>query len=251
MILCCCVVNGNVAVTVLGCNSLALSGATVTITQGGTTVDTWTTNSTGQRPGGSASLPTGSYSYSVAKGRFTTATGSFTLTTSGSTFTVTLTAASGYICVPFCADPVKTALTFTVGGVGYAISYVGTFGGVLTWKGSTSVSDTNVVVSGACPPVTDTVPVDLYYRVSAGGTTGLSAEACGTRSGCNGFSPPQSWQLPVTGNPLDIYQGAAVVTSSCTLPTSIGGTIPATWSNSGGQTLPALTGFGGAATVTE
>ena len=115
----------------VGCNSIALPGATLAINGGN-----YTTDSSGNTP--YIALPNGTYTWTLSKSRFVTQTGSGTI---GSCFTsgvggyYTLSPAPGYACSLDCVDPIATTLYFTCAAGSLTLTYAGG-----TWTGCGSLS---------------------------------------------------------------------------------------------------------------
>lgn len=120
-----------ICVQVDGCNGLALAGATVTISLSGTTIGTGTSDGTGKYCHAIASAAT--YTIVVSMTGFNTSTTTYAAVCSSSTNnpTVNLTAASGYVCTPCCAESISTASkTLTTTGGTFTLAYLGnTFAG--------------------------------------------------------------------------------------------------------------------------
>lgn len=118
--------------TITGCCSLALQGATVAVTGGGT----GTTNSSGQV---TLSIPcsAGFISVSVSKSRFVTQT--FSITDTSCSIGKTLLPASGYHCFVGCADPIPDTLhgTDSVAGA-FTLTYQTSGPAINCWQGSLS-----------------------------------------------------------------------------------------------------------------
>lgn len=125
----CCAPCGSVVVTVTGCCSLVLAGATVTLKLSGSTVGTATTNSSGVATISISAA--GSYTVDVACTGFTTQTGvavAATCTTNNKA--ITLAVDSAYACVAGCGQSFAKTATFSADdGLGaVTLSYDGTSG---------------------------------------------------------------------------------------------------------------------------
>lgn len=110
-----------ICATVKGCNSGLLSGATVTVKHGATTVGTCTTDGTGSccvAIPDPADTAANAYQVTASKTGFTTSSAANATVTCGGTTNVgpiTLAAAAGYTCTGSCCppDPNPTTLTLT------------------------------------------------------------------------------------------------------------------------------------------
>lgn len=177
---CCCGgACGQICVTVLGCNGMALAGATVAVSLGGTLVGSGTTNGSGIFC--VTILVAGTYTITVSKSRFTSSTTTIAAVCgiSPNTTSVMLAAAAGYICVPCCPDPLSTAaktLTTTWGVI--SLPYLGLFTGgpnglaanTPVWGGCATISVNayqadpgGLWCNIARPVVATTLPVAFFF----------------------------------------------------------------------------------------
>lgn len=164
--------------TVNGCQGSPLQGATVTVTQGSNTY-TCTTDANGQCTIGLSS--TASYTYTVSySSRLTTASGGPSTPHCGTiaNVTVSLSAASGYVC---CSNSYAypTTLYLTTSGGTFTLVYNSSSS---IWTGSLSVAVSNVVagsdvcvgsgnpcsVSGAITTGSGNVDVTFYVYCTSG-----------------------------------------------------------------------------------
>lgn len=172
---CCGGCTGQICVTVRGCNNSFLPGATVTISLGGTTIGTGTTDASGKFCVAITSAAT--YTIVVSKTRFNSSTTTYaaTCSMSANTPSVALTPATGFICVPCCVDPLSTAtktLTTTWGVI--SLPYLGLVTGGINGLAA------NTPVWGGC----NTISVNAY-----------SADPFG--AACNIARPVVATTLPV------------------------------------------------------
>jgi hypothetical protein len=225
--------------TVTGCCSAPLEGATVTIDGQAATTDA----------SGNASFwigAAGTYPYTVSKARFNDSTGSVTIAdcpTTTASIAVAMTAAGGYQCSGYYADPLPTTITLTDSLWGScALTY--TAGPPAQWTGVL----TGASFAGACgcPAAT----FGLRYTLSAGcvvtgpfyvaqynvcdlvgcGVGALEHWCPSDATGQSCASPPPSGLVLI--NPCDVVGGGGCP----------GGVSPGTFSwtlGSGGYTLSA------------
>jgi hypothetical protein len=265
----------NATITVEGCFSLVLPGATVAVSTGGSLIFTGTTNGSGQ-----VSLtvnPSTSYSIVTTSTRFVTNTTTWTTGATGP-FAKTvgpLTAASGYACTSFCAEPFKTTLNGTVGGQAYTLIKGGGLPGTGGWYGCQDFPIGQLVANPSYPASgnpyiagSGSTPIGLALFPAGAGAGGLelytlvncNPPPCGT--GCiGGFGSSPSVSCSVwasSGFGLVSYAilGMAVTVVSCPPALLITFTMPATQSLSCGgfvgSTSYTLTyPFSGGGTITE
>ena len=225
-----------VSITVKGCNSIVLSGAAVVISQGGTTVASWTTNSSGLNPAGNISLAPGTYTLNVSKGRFTTYNNaSFVIgsspTCSQSVGAVTLSPAAGYTCCSGCADPVSNSWQITDAAGVHTV----TLGSSVTFN----VFSTNVLGCSGSGGISPTVISD-YVEVTLSVTCGLSGQIFINYTAPSFFIPAQngfpqygpSW-LNACAAATATGSGAGCVAdttlTTCSRPISGSFAMPTTW----------------------
>lgn len=160
-------------ITVSGCGGLPLAGAVVTVTQGATTIASYTSSGAAHY----ILVPAaGAYTVTATKARF--APGSVAVTAvAGSTVPVslTLTAAAGYQCCTACADPYPETLYFEYAGRHITLTY-GTGGatGAVGWHGTAIFNSLGYRSGGygGCTFV-GTIPVPFFYSLYCPGTGGL------------------------------------------------------------------------------
>lgn len=153
-----------VTFSVTGCCGAAVSGATITLSDG----QSCTTNSSGQCSFWIGAA--GTYTYTVSKSRFVDATGSVTVAAScqGTTTSVgvAMTAASGYACPPYdpsghaLADPIPTTLHLTDSAYGGCTLTWDPTPGNLWWHGQLTAS---FAAHCNCPAASFTID---YYLLS-------------------------------------------------------------------------------------
>lgn len=126
---CCAAPGGCAKITfnVTGCGGLPLPDASVTLTLGGSTVASGTTDAAGVFA--TMELGSGTYSWSVSKTRFVTETGSVTITCpdDDQVVDVALSAAEGYVCTCLsdnCPDPLPTTLELADSYLGITVALV-------------------------------------------------------------------------------------------------------------------------------
>lgn len=198
-------------ITVYGCNGCLLTGATVTVD--GQTYTTTAGVASFTLPG------PGSYPYTVNATRFATYSGTFTVTSvcSGCSTTVTLTAATGYVCNPehgcSCGNtaypwPLTLHLTDTQWG-----SCVLTFNPADGfWEGTNGISWTSDCGCGD----------DAWSGISyALGCSGIGVTPIITDGGAY---PPQCVDVAATNIPSGVYIASETITA---IPVDLTATIVA------------------------
>lgn len=182
---------GSIAFTVTGCSGVAVSGATVSVTGPGGFSASGTTNGSGQVTFSIIGYPAGSYSWTVTYSpRYATASGTRIVSCNSTNATsVSLSAASGYTCMPCCDVPVKNTLNVTTpfGGTG-TITYGGL--GFPFWAGT--IAESLPCRQGAgCTATTGTVSTNVW---AVGGGATCSASGFNTSDGYSiGGSPSVEW----------------------------------------------------------
>lgn len=113
LIQCCCASGCTFTMTVNGCGFLVGAGQSITVTQGMTTIGTYTTNSSGQFtfPGSN-----GTYTFTGSRTRFTALNTTLTLNCASPTGGLTFFAATGYHCAVLCAYPLADTLNVSLVG---------------------------------------------------------------------------------------------------------------------------------------
>lgn len=206
----CAATHCNVTFNVHGCNGLNLANATVTVSRGGTTVATGTTDASGNVTLDVVS--TSSATLVVSKSRFVTSTTTTGPLPCGTNYgSILLNPASGFICNSVCADPdpLTLHLTDTFTGPATLTWNVGTF----TWRGTNVFSCPAI---GSCPAVSLTILwemgtnliLDSYYN-------SVPFTFCPDDSGANSFNahwggfPPPTYGtcLPLNVSSTYSYPG--------------------------------------------
>ena len=210
----------NWTVAVKGCGGLNLAGATVSISGGpsGTTNSLGGVTLTGASVGATAT---------VSKTGFTSQT--ITVPSGCASSTVTLVAASGYVCVSGCADPWPTTLHLTDSFLGSATL---TWTSGTTWVGSLTANLAACACSG-CPAASG---VQFTYTINLGGSpyvqiawpivhpslcpsssgtvaTGISVTGPPGSSSCSPLSA--TWTMSTSG----IFTGAGLTPYCCNVQT--------------------------------
>jgi hypothetical protein len=245
---CCCDCNTTINQTVTGC-SANLSGVTVNIKVGGSTVGTGTTNGSGyvsitvsQPSGTSATVEI------VAPAHFITNTGTITLNCSTITRTTALSVdtASYYYCThdcgcsaeqvgspPYYRPPIPSTLYLDDGYGTVTLSLVGSYdpNGINVWRGNATRSATTV--TDTCSPCVSTGggSTIVFFEVSCSSDTwsgSLRVPVCG--GFCTTIYPKGS---PSTGdNTGTTYGVSAAVDGSCR-PFAMTFSISGLWSTGG------------------
>lgn len=148
----------------------ALVGQAVTLRQGGSTLATATTGSTGGYS--FAGLPAGDYTVEVTRTRFAPAAVPVHVGCATSTVTVKLVPAAGFVCCPNCDDPFPDTLVLTnevatiplVWTVDSAAMFAATGTHRAGWEGSHGYTRAGYSLDayGHCVPATVTGPVWWY-----------------------------------------------------------------------------------------
>lgn len=249
---CCCgwVINVN------GCLGTGLPGFTVDLSQSGTPVASATT---GDGTGGTTlgqvrfTVPLGTYDVTITPisgSGFATYTGSiaFSCTTTDMVSNITMTADTGYVCVPCCNYPVATTLQTTDGLGAHSMVYLGLIGTTVhRWQLTTTYTTTAYQTNNSPPPsclVSNTF-TPLRYTLDCTVATGtwsfivsFGAVACtgGPLYAYFPFSP-----VPNAGSP------STLLSASC-FPFSLSFNTPSTITFGGGPI--AVPGGGGTMGVT-
>lgn len=158
------------------------SGVTVTVVQG---ASTWTATTNGSGVATFASLPTGSATATATapNGRFANTAVTLTLVAGSQTSTITLSAASGYVCCGL-TDPIPTtlylsdahqgSLAFTWNGSEYAVCY--------TYSEATNGVDYDYA-NTECDPVSPQT-VSRQYRMTCNGSGSFTLACKSSFHGC-------------------------------------------------------------------
>ena len=259
--ICCCGGTYAYTETVKGCASALLSGASVTVTQSGTTIDSWTTNGSGLNPAGASMLAAGTYTVTIVATNYATKTFTLTITSSAVTRTDTLSAATGYSCsADNCCNQGGSAPypVITYPSTIYINDGIGTItasstGGHASWSGTATrtASSSSTVVAGACTGAPGT-PINIAVTIAIGCTNigGVQVYYCQliTPSGSCEVSAFSLSQYPCTDptGQLGAEYDATTPTSSSTCPPAFAGS--ATWTLTANHDLYYV--YGSSATIT-
>ncbi len=224
--------------TLLGCNSLALPGATVVLKLGGTTLATQTTNGSGVTV--FTGLSPGTYTVTYSASRFTTV-GPINVTIDGictaMTAGTTLSPSGGYGCCVGCVYPYPSTVFITTSA--------GTVTGTLSagrWNATQGVT----VNCGNGAGLT-TLSYSLGCSAGTFGTLIIEGDAVQSLGG--------TWFLTQTPNncfnlATHVFpDGTATDGSPCAEPLNLSMTAPATLVTGGGVTVTCP--ISGAITITE
>jgi hypothetical protein len=180
---CNCTTTCSYTFTVQGCNSLAYAGVTVSVydVMGGTLLDTDTTDGSGH-----ATLTwsgtSGTYYVTVTgiSTRFNAYGQNLTIGC-GSGTTITLSAATGYVCFPGCLLPVATTLSLTDSAIlGGPVTATLTYSAG-TWSGTASLTYPGTRCSGiACVGAT----ITLTYSLTSASSITVSYQSGGLFNAC-------------------------------------------------------------------
>lgn len=216
---CCC--SGTLTVCVRGCGTptgVVLSGVTVTIKQGGSTVATDTTGGGGCV---SFTLASGSYSIEITGPTgYANATRSTTVAAAATTTEhFTLSAASGYHCCG--TTPIPNTIYMTTAAGSFTMSWTGT-----AWLGSITISRTDATATnGAYTPgdspcvVNQTADVTVAYQLTCGGQlTETWNEGCTRIDYYAG--PPVRWEC------VNSYYDPMLSPSSTFADSAVGNLVP-------------------------
>ncbi len=235
---CCdCSSTCDVTVTVEGCGSQVYAGVTVNAysSEGGSLLDSETTNGSGQAVLNVGTAGTYYFTVTGISSRFD-AYGASHATTCGGGFTITLSAATGYACSSACAIPIGQTLTLTDSLLGTCtLTYSGS-----SWSGSITYSYpgfTNETCLCFCSPSTVTVTYTLGTNLSLGyALKGL--DGCPTNGGSLVTDPSTSCiglTHTVTCPPSFNWSGSIDLLSCVACNCSFGSsTIDLLWSLYGG-----------------
>lgn len=274
---CGCNVTCSQTFTVLGCNSLGVAGVTVAVytASGGTLLASGATDATGHVTLSWAGAG-GAYWVTITgglSGRFVAYAQSMTMTC-GHTTTITLTAASGYTCIPTCAVPLKNTIVATYAGQVFTLVY-GTYtffpGGTIPvtltgWANAAPVGVTSAAVpnnapGGDCTCVSGLATTYIAAVPAAGTGLNWSLIAGFAKCGATCFTAaPSLANLPVFSGSCGggiLATGTALTCPDSTFAAS--GTFPASYPagfastqcGSPGSAVVGTPGGGGAFTSTE
>lgn len=160
------------AVTVTGCGSVLVSGATVQIKSGATVLASGTTNASGVVSPQLTVSAAGTYDLVISAPRYATSTTSVAMTCAGTTTTaVTLTIGTGYLCSSTCAYPTTLILSDgTSNDVTLTYTTSSVVGGLVGWEGC-KVFSSNALVYDNCGFSRATpAPLPIYYFLGVSGT---------------------------------------------------------------------------------
>lgn len=241
----CCGGTGDITVTVYGCNSLTVSGATVDLYLGASLIDTSTTDGSGQHT--FSGLSPGNYTITASKGaRFTATTSSSITVTSGGTATssITIAVATGYVCCNGCPEPIARTLYATIAGGSVTLSRPSGS----AWSGSVTVVTDNCGFVGA----THAVSLTLTCPSTVGGDWHLIA-SMGTSWTTGGGGGTVQVNGICGGYLFNDFASFDVTTTGCGPTLSLTFTAPSPWTyNTTTTTMPTiLAPFSGSVPVTE
>lgn len=241
---CCCSCPSSViTITVGGCGGLALSGASVHLTGPNGFDSTVSTNSSGVAT--FSVTDNGSYSYTVSKSRFNNGTGSVTVTACNSpSASVSLSAASGYVCCSKCPDPIASTLYGSFSGGSVTLSW----NGVSKWTGTVDVSHTTtrkcssgcVGTTASCSTESGSVRVNVQVLCpsTVGGNFGLLLNCEGGVLSlilCPGGEVPYFLDASCAGCSSSSIDTVGTGTNVCGLPVAMSWSVaqPPTWTLGG------------------
>lgn len=227
---CCCgsVPCVTLTVTVYGCNGAALSGASVTVTDG-TTTHTGTTNGSGQYTTPTLYSATWGWTASYSPRFNTSSTRNVVVScpTTNKTDSVTLTAATGYVCTgqfTGCALPIATTLYLTdsVTGVTTTLTYDSVN---LWWYGFSTWTGYGGCTGSPCPSRNVKMGYTLFFSGGPYLSFGGENNGFGFTDGCPGSDFTYGFASTFSG------------TTSSTCPPSFSWSATGTWTTSGGIVL--------------
>lgn len=248
---CCC----GFVVLAVGCTSGAVAGCAVTISQGGTTIGSGTTDASGTVR---FTVPHGTYDVAItgpsgAGFAVFSASVAFTCTTSDMTYTANLAADSSHVCVSCCNYPVPKTLTLTDGLGSRTLTYsaTGTTGIFFTitpgWYASTTYGATTYVTGGGdvCTADGSSVPIGYMLQCGTGGFI-YAMNWPGTNCGSGPCTTVYASTITFPAENIGGQAGSTLVSLTC-YPFNLSFTVPTS------AAIPGCSGVGtpgGGGTVT-